>query len=68
VGPGLHAGPSDAMGPKGCTTAVRLHALRVAVRPFDRWFRRGWGNAYNRGAVTCFVHGGLAPFISGQLT
>jgi hypothetical protein len=52
---------------KGCTTMVRLHAPCVAVHPFDRWFRRGWGNAYNRGAVTCFVCGDLASSVSGQL-
>jgi hypothetical protein len=30
---------------------VRLHASRVAVHLFDRWFRQGWGNAYNAGRL-----------------
>jgi hypothetical protein len=45
---------------------VQLHASCMAVRPFARWFRREWGNAYNRGAVTCFACSGLASSVSGQ--
>jgi hypothetical protein len=57
----------DAMKLKGRTTMVQLHASYVAARPFDRWFRQGWGNAYNRGAVTGFVCGNLASSVLGQL-
>jgi hypothetical protein len=46
---------------------VRLHASCMAVRPFACWFQREWGNAYNRGAVTCFARSGLTSSISGQL-
>jgi hypothetical protein len=58
------------MKPKECTTVVRLHVSCVAVRPFARWFRRGWENAYNRGAVTRFVCGGLpsSHFGSARMT
>jgi hypothetical protein len=55
------------MKPKGCTTVVRLHTSRTAVRPFACWFQREWGNAYNREVVTCFARSGLASFVSGQL-
>jgi hypothetical protein len=41
---------------------VRLHASCMAVRPFARWFRRGWGDAYNHGAVTCFACRGFGFF------
>jgi hypothetical protein len=58
---------SDATKPKGCATAVRLHATCMAVCPFDRWFRRGWRSARNRGAITCSACGGLASFVLGQL-
>jgi hypothetical protein len=54
------------MKPKGCATVVRLHASYVEVRLFACWFRRGWGNAYNRGAVTGFASGDLAPSVLGQ--
>jgi hypothetical protein len=55
------------MKPKGCTTVVRLHASCMVVRPFAHWFRRGWGNAYNREAVTYFACSGLASSVSGPL-
>jgi hypothetical protein len=45
---------------------VRLCASCMAVRPFDRWFQRRWGNAYNRGAVTCFACGGLPSLRFGS--
>jgi hypothetical protein len=46
---------------------VRLHASCMAVRPYACWFQREWGNAYNRGVVTCFARSGLASSVSCQL-
>jgi hypothetical protein len=46
---------------------VRLHATCMAVRPFNRWFRRGWRSACNRGAVARSACGGLASSVLGQL-
>jgi hypothetical protein len=57
----------DALKSKGCIPVVRLHATYMAVRPFNRWFRRGWRSACNRGAVTRFARGGLASSVPGQL-
>jgi hypothetical protein len=57
----------DATKPEGCASAVRLHATCMAVRPFDRWFRRGWRSAFNREAVARSACGGLASSVPGQL-
>jgi hypothetical protein len=60
----------------GCDEAERVHNRSAvacflrAVRPFDRWFWRGCGNAYNCGAVTCFACSGLhsSRFGSARMT
>jgi hypothetical protein len=57
----------DASKSKGCVFVVQLHATCMAVRPFTRWFRRGWRSACNRGAVTRSARGGLASSVLGQL-
>jgi hypothetical protein len=36
---------------EGCIPVVRLHATCMAVRPFNRWFRRGWRSACNVGRL-----------------
>jgi hypothetical protein len=57
----------DASKSKGCAPVVRLHATCMAAHRFNRWFRRGWRSACNRGAVTRSACGSLASSISGQL-
>jgi hypothetical protein len=57
----------DVLKLKGCVSVVRLHAACMAVRPFNRRFRRGWRSACNRGAVTRSARGGLASSVLGQL-
>jgi hypothetical protein len=55
----------DATKPEGCASAVQLHATCMVARPFDRWFRRRWRSACNRGAVTRSACGGFGFFRSG---
>jgi hypothetical protein len=57
----------DASKSKGCISVVWLHATCEAVRPFNRWFQRGWRSACNRGAVARSARSGLASSVLGQL-
>jgi hypothetical protein len=52
---------------EGRAHLARLHAACTTVRPFTRWSRRKWRNAYNRWAVACTARGGLASSAPGQL-
>jgi hypothetical protein len=55
----------DTMKPEGCASVVRLLASCMPVRPFDRWFQRGWRSACNRRAVTRSACGGFGFFRYG---
>jgi hypothetical protein len=57
----------DASKSKGCAPLAQLHAARMAVCPFIRWFGRKWRSACNRRAVTYSALGGLAASVPGQL-
>jgi hypothetical protein len=52
---------------EGRAHLARLHAARMAARPFARWSGRKRRNARNRSAVACTTRGGLASSALGQL-
>jgi hypothetical protein len=51
---------------EGRARLARLHAARMAVRPFTRQSGRKWRNACNRWAFACTARGGLASSALGQ--
>jgi hypothetical protein len=65
----LEVGPLAAAKPRGHITAGRSHAPCASVRLLDRWLRRRWKGAHNRGAVVRSLCGGSSsrPLVAAKM-